>query len=213
MAIRVLLADDHALIRAGVRLLLEDECDIEIVGEAAGGREALAMARELGPDVVLMDIKMPDGDGIETTQAIRRLCPQAQVLVLTAYSDPELVQHAATAGAAGYVLKDISAANLVAAIRAVHNGSTMVDPGVVPGLLECFATAGTEGRRGPHGLTEREAAILREVVGGLGDKEVAAKLFLSVSTVKADLRAIYRRLKVRNRAQAAAFTISRRANR
>jgi len=212
MSIRVLITDDHALTRMGVRAILEDAPDIEIVGEAGSGEQALAMAQDLHPDVVLMDVKMPAGDGIEATRTIREQCPDIQVLILTGHGDPRFLQRAATAGAVGFVLKDISSADLASAIRAVHQGKATIGSDVARQLMDELAGAGTVGdaaRRRPFGLTDREVEVLAEVARGLGDKEIAAKLFLSESTVKSHLRAVYRRLGLRNRAQAAAFAIER----
>jgi len=212
VAIRVLLIDDQVLTRLGVRALLEDSREIEIVGEAASGREALTLARETNPDVVVMDVKMADGDGIEATRTIREHCPKTQVLILTGYGDPGVLRRAATAGAAGFVLKDISPTDLAVAITAVHEGKTALGSGIARQLMDHLADSGTltePTRRGPFGLTEREIEVLMEVAKGLSDKEIATKLYLSQSTVKSHLRAIYRRLKLRNRAHAAAFAIER----
>jgi len=212
MAIRVVIADDHALSRLGVRAILEDARDIEIVGEAGSGKEALAMAQDLHPDVVLMDVRMHPGDGIEATRKIRERCPETQVLILTGHSDPRFLQRAATAGAVGFVLKDISSADLASAIRSVHQGKTTIGSDVARQLMDQLAGAGTVGdpaRRRRYGLTDREVQVLAEVARGLGNKEIATKLFLSEPTVKSHLRAVYRRLGLRNRAQAAAFAIER----
>ncbi len=212
MAIRVLLVDDQILTRIGLRAIIEDARDIEIVGEAEDGREAVTRALELRPDVVLMDLKMPGGDGIEATRAIRQRHPETQILVLSVYGDRDLFRKAAAAGAAGYVLKDISPANLTNAIRSVHHGKAIINPGIARQLLEDMAGNGLAvdtARRRPHGLTDREIEVLIEVTRGLSDKEIGSKLFLSESTVKSHLRAIYRRLGLRNRAQAAAFVIEK----
>ncbi len=212
MSINVLLADDQMLARMGIRVLLEDAQDISIVGEAASGREAAALARELRPDVVLMDLKMGDGDGVEATQTIRQECPATRVLILSSYGDSNLLRRTATVGAAGYVLKDVSSVELIGAIRSVHQGKTTIAPDIARQLLDDLAnsTSGGESvRRGPHGLTQRDTEVLAEVARGLGDKEIAAKLFLSESTVKSHLRTVYRRLRLRNRAHAAAFAIER----
>lgn len=212
MAIRVLLVDDQILTRMGLREVLKDAQGIEIVGEAENGQEAVARTLELKPDVVLMDLKMPGGDGIEATRAIRQRCPKTQVLILSVYADQELFRSAAAAGAAGYILKDISPMNLASAIRAVQQGKAIINPELARRLLEDFAghDGATEtARRRPHGLTDREIEVLAEVTRGLSDKEIAAKLYLSESTVKSHLRAIYRRLRLRNRAQAAAFVMEK----
>jgi len=212
MSIRVLLVDDQVLARMGLRVLLEDADDIHIVGEAASGREAVELARTLKPDVVLMDIKMGDGDGVEATRVIRQEDPAVQVLILSSYGEPSLLRRTATVGAAGYVLKDISSPELIRSIRAVQQGKTTIAPDIARQLLQHLASnpvAGEPARRGPHALTQRELDVLIEVARGLGDKEIAAKLYLAESTVKSHLRAVYRRLRLRNRAHAAAFAIER----
>jgi DNA-binding NarL/FixJ family response regulator len=213
MRIRVLLADDHVLTRQGLRALFAREHDIEVVGEASTGREAVALAEKLQPDVVLMDVVMGEGDGIEATRTIRQRCPKTQVLVLTVHADQELFRRAIAAGAVGYVLKDISPENLVRAIRAVYSGKTMVSPRILRGLVEEMQRRAEEGGLGgirrAHGLTEREVEVLLAVAQGSSDKEIAAQLFVSQSTVKTHLRSIYRKLGVRNRAQAAAWAVEK----
>jgi len=206
VAIRVLIADDHPLLRYGLRDALGRFGDIEIIGEADTGRTAVAQARELRPEVVLMDLRMPDGDGIEATEEVRRCCPETQVLILTAYGELDLLRRAAAAGAAGFVLKDITTENLAAAIRAVYRGNTMINPGIARQLLEDIAHGGDTGRETAR-LTDREKEILVNVARGFSDKEMATRLFLAESTVKSHLRDIYRKLEVRNRVQAAAYAI------
>lgn len=213
MAIRVLLADDHVLTRQGLRALLAREPDIEVVAEASSGPEAVELAVRHQPDVVLMDVVMEGGDGIEATRAIRQRCPKTQVLILTVYADHDLFHRAVAAGAVGYVLKDISPQNLVNAVRAVQAGKTMVNPGILRKLVEEMQRRAEEqgviGIQRRHGLTEREIDVLLAVSQGLSDKEIAARLFLSESTVKTHLRSIYHKLGVRNRAQAAAWAVEK----
>ncbi len=213
MPIRVLLADDHLLTRQGLRVLLGREPDIEVVAEAGSGAEAVELAVRYQPDVVLMDVVMEEGDGIEATRLIRQRCPKTQVLILTVYADQDLFQRAVAAGAVGYVLKDISPQNLVNAVRAVYAGKTMVNPGIVRKLVEELQRRAEEqgivGIRRAHGLTEREVDVLLAVSQGLSDKEIAARLYLSESTVKTHLRSIYHKLGVRNRAQAAGWAVEK----
>ena len=209
--IRILVVDDQGLTRRGILSVLRPERDIEVLDEAADGQEALKKAVALQPDLVLMDIVMAGGDGITATRAIRQQCPRTQVLILTFSPDPELFRKAAEAGAVGYVLKDITAENLVKAIRAVHNGNGMLSPQIAKQMMEQFhssrhGSAAMAGRK-VHNLTEREVDVLTGLVAGLSDKEIAARLYLSEATVKTHLRTIYRRLKLRNRAQAAAFAV------
>jgi len=211
--IRVFLVDAHSLMRQGLKMILASEGDIEIVGEADSGRLAMTAVAALEPDVVLMDIVMPGGDGIEAIRTIKLRCPGVQILVLTVQSNQELFHEAAEAGAVGYVLKDISPANLSNAIRAVHGGATMINPVLARQMVEGFSRDG--GRLSPKGgrrvqrLTHREIEILIEVARGLSDKEIAVKLILSESRVKNCLRALYGRLTLRNRAHAAAFAVRR----
>ncbi len=212
MTIRVLIVDDQALTRQGLKGALHPESDIEIVGEAEDGRGALEKAVGLQPDVVLMDLMRPGEGGIEVTSAIKQRCPRTQILILTVSPDPYLFRRAAAAGAIGYVLKDISPMNLANGIRAVHNGTTMINPAVARRLVEdLFAGNGAAGisSRHQYGLTQREIDVLAGVTKGLSDKEIASMLFLSESTVKTHLRTIYHKLKLRNRAQAAAFMVDK----
>lgn len=212
MAIRVLIVDDHAFIRLGLKAVLQSESDIEIVGEAENGREALEKALALRPDVVLVDIMMPGGDGIEAARAIKQRRPNTQILILTVHADQELFRRAAMAGAAGYVLKDISPTNLVNTIRVIHGGKTMIYPASARHMVgECLNSNGvpsspTTGQK--YRLTERKIDVLLGVARGLSDKEIASKLLLSRSTVKTHLRTIYHKLKIRNRAEAAAFVVA-----
>jgi len=212
MSIRVLIVDDQALSRQGLRGALHPESDIEIVGEAEDGRSALEQALSLQPDVVLMDLMRPGGGGIEVTSAIKQKCPRTQIFILTVYPDPYLFRRAAAAGAVGYVLKDISPANLASGIRAVHNGKTMINPAIARRLVEDLFAGNGAAWSSPghqHGLTQREIDVLAGVAKGLSDKEIASRLFLSESTVKTHLRAVYHKLKLRNRAQAAAFMVDK----
>lgn len=211
MAIRVLLVDDQILTRMGLRMILQSEKDIEIIGEAGNGREAVEKVLTLNPEVVLMDLRMPECDGIEATQAIRQQSPGTHVLILSVYADLELFQKAAAAGAIGYVLKDITPANLANAIRALHDGKTMINPKIARQMVENLLNRDRASTNGAFSrlreLTERDVEVLAGVTQGLSDKEIASKLFVSESTVKTHLRGIYRKLRLRNRAQAATFAI------
>lgn len=210
--ISVLLVEDQSLVRSGLRALLDKEADIRIVGEATDGEEAIRMVRELQPDLVLMDIKLPKVDGIEATRQIKAGNGEIEVLVLSAYEDDESVFQAIQAGASGYVLKDITPANLVRAIRAVRSGMSTVHPGITRKLLErisLMSRARIPGAAPIHsdGLTAREVEILVGIANGASSRELAAKLFVSESTVKSHLRTIYRKINVRDRSQAVAYAI------
>jgi DNA-binding NarL/FixJ family response regulator len=210
--ISVLLVEDQCLVRSGLRALLDREADISIVGEATDGEEAIRMVGELHPDLVLMDIKLPKVDGIEATRQIKDGNGEVEVLILSAYEDDESVFQAIQAGASGYILKDITPANLVRAIRAVRSGMSTVHPGITRKLLERISlmsrtrTAGTAPMHS-DGLTDREVQILVEMAKGASNREAAAKLFVSESSVKSHLRTIYRKVGVRDRAQAGAYAI------
>jgi DNA-binding NarL/FixJ family response regulator len=210
--ISVLLVEDQCLVRSGLRALLDQEADIRVIGEAEDGEQAVKMATELQPDLVLMDIKLPKMDGIEATRQIKEGNGEVEVLVLSAYEDDESVFQAIQAGASGYVLKDITPSNLVRAIRAVRAGMSTVHPGITRKLLErisLMSRARTPGAAPIHsdGLTAREVEILVGVSKGLSSRELAAKLFVSESTVKSHLRTIYRKIGVRDRSQAVAYAI------
>ena len=211
MRIRVMLIDDQQMVTAGLRALLQPEPDIAVVGEARGVTEAVRKAAELKPDVILMDVQLADGSGIDATRQIRESCPETQVLMLTVYEDQETVLKAVQAGAIGYVLKDIPAENLIRAIHSVHSDRTMINPGIARRLVERLAATDREvllsSFRHGAGLTAREIEVLKGVAAGFSDKEVALKLFLSEPTVKSHLRSVYQKLKIHNRAQAAAYAV------
>lgn len=215
MTIRVLIADDDVFMRQGLRVMLQSEHDVSVVAEADNGRQAVERAVALGPDVVLIDLMMPAGDGIEATRAIAERCAGTRVLVLTEHADEALFLRAVQAGAAGYVLKDVAPADLAHAIRTVHEGRTMLSPCVARHMLSYLSATATRARENPdpagrpYGLTCRDIEILAGVARGLGDREIARRCYLSESTVKAHLRRIYQRLKLRNRAQAAAFAVEK----
>ena len=212
MNIRVLIVDDQILARLGLKAILESERDIEVVGEAGNGREALERAVALSPDLALMDIMMPGGDGIEAARAIKQRRPNTEILILTVHADLDLLRKAAMAGATGYLLKDTPPRNLVNAIRDIHGGKTMVYPAIARRIVGDYPNGKgmpaltAVGQR--YGLTERKMDILLGVALGLSDKEIASKLLLSKSTVKTHLRTIYHRLKIRNRTEAAAFVVA-----
>ena len=207
MSIRVLLVDDQALVRSGFRLILETREDIEVVGEAADGREAVDLARRLHPDVVLMDVRMPHVDGVEATRRLAAAGLPARVLILTTFDLDEYVYEAIRAGASGFLLKDVQPAQLVEAIRVVAAGEALLAPTVTRRLLDHFADAMPTARPKPlppdlARLTERELEILKLLAGGLSNAELADALFVSETTVKTHISSVLRKLGLRDRVQA-----------
>jgi DNA-binding NarL/FixJ family response regulator len=214
MTVQVLLADDQPLIRAGFRMILEEQPDITVIGEAADGGEAARLTRELHPDVVLMDMRMPGTDGIEATRRIVAESPGSRVLVLTTYDLDEYAFTALRYGASGFLLKDARPADLAEAIRAVANGDAVIAPGVTRRLLDNFAAHLPDLRGGGepspdvprlNELTAREREVLVHVAEGLSNSEIAAALFVTEATVKSHLGRILTKLGLRDRVQAVVF--------
>ena len=204
MTIRVLLADDQTLVRGGFRMILRAESDIDVVGEAADGAEAIALARELDPDVVLMDVRMPNVDGIEATRRIVDGSKEPpRVLVLTTFDLDEYVYEALRAGASGFLLKDAPEEQLVSGIRIVASGASLFAPAVTRRLIERFADAAPPAPPPALGeLTPRELEVLRLVARGLSNAEIAAELVLSEHTAKTHVAHILDKLDLRDRVQA-----------
>jgi DNA-binding NarL/FixJ family response regulator len=206
MSIRVLIADDQALVRSGFRLIIETRDDLEVVGEAEDGAEAVRLAGELEPDVILLDIRMPNLDGVEATRAIVASGSSARVLVLTTFDLDEYVYGAIRAGASGFLLKDVRPPDLIDAIRLVAGGNALLGPTVTQRLLARFAEPVDSGDGDAEGalasLTERERAILRLLAEGLSNAEIAAELVISETTVKTHVSNLLRKLRVRDRVQA-----------
>jgi len=204
VGIRVLIADDQALVRSGFRLIVETRPDLEVVGEAEDGEDAVRLARELEPDVILMDVRMPGVDGIEATRRIVAAGSAARILVLTTFDLDEYVYAAVRAGASGFLLKDVRPGDLVEAIRLVANGSALLGPGVTRRLLERFADEHVSGDAAAAvaRLTEREREILRLLASGLSNAELARQLVVSETTVKTHVSNVLRKLGVRDRVQA-----------
>jgi DNA-binding NarL/FixJ family response regulator len=204
MGTRVLIADDQELVRSGFRLVVETRDDLEVVGEAANGVEAVRLAGELEPDVILMDIRMPEVDGIEATRQIVASGSAARILVLTTFDLDEYVYAAIRAGASGFLLKDVRPTDLVDAIRLVASGNALLGPTVTERLLERFADGGGNGDAvaAVAALTTREREILRLLAGGLSNAELAELLVLGETTVKTHVSSVLRKLGVRDRVQA-----------
>jgi DNA-binding NarL/FixJ family response regulator len=201
-AVRVLIADDHPLFREGMRGRLDRVADIEVVGEAASGDEAVEMARKLELDVILMDIKMPGLNGIEATREILRANPRISVLVLTMFEDDDSVFAAMRAGAKGYLLKDSGGEGVVHAIRAVASGEAVFGPGVAERIIGFFSAPRSAPQRAFPELTEREEEILSLVAQGKSNQEIARQLFVSLKTVRNHVSNILLKLQVADRAQA-----------
>jgi DNA-binding NarL/FixJ family response regulator len=205
--IRVLLVDDEPLVRSGVRMILEGEDDIEIAGDAADGNEALELAAQLTPDLVLLDIRMPGLDGIETTRRLLTGPASApRVLILTTFDLDEYVYEAMKAGASGFILKNVPPAKLVEAVRTVATGDALLAPAITRRMIERFVQRppATSGRPPQlEELTERELDVLRLIARGLSNAEIATSLFLSQATVKSHVNRVLSKLNLRDRTQAA----------
>jgi DNA-binding NarL/FixJ family response regulator len=205
--IRVLIADDQRLLRAGFRVILESEPDIEVVGEAEDGVEAVALARELRPDVILIDIRMPRLDGLAATEQLMTLDDPPRVVVLTTFDQNEYVVRALRAGAYGFLLKDAPATRLVSAVRAAANGDALIEPSVTRRLVEQFAaiTVPAEPTGTPPALvalTDRELQVLRLIARGLSNAEIATEIVVADTTVKTHVARILAKLELRDRVQA-----------
>lgn len=209
MNVRVLLVDDQALFREGLHTLLSLYDEIEIVGEAVNGAEALQIATELKPDVVLMDLRMPVLDGVAATERLKTASPDSRVIILTTFDDDEYVFEGLRAGAIGYLLKDVSSEKLVEAIRAAAGGEGFLQPSIAAKVLAEFSRLVTQTKTAPaqdqlvEPLSERELEILRLVASGDSNKEIAARLYITEGTVKNHVTNILGKLGVRDRTQAA----------
>ncbi len=208
--IRLLLCDDHAMFRQGVRSILETEDGLRISGEAATGREAVRHALEIKPDVVLMDIQMPELDGVAATKEILSEWPEANVIILTMYRQDRYVFEAIKAGARGYLLKDSGADELIAAIRKVAEGETLLNPELAATVLDEFDKVSELPEHPEHkisGLTEREEDILRLLAQGKSNQDIAFELNVSEKTVRNRLSEIFSKLRLNNRTEAALYAL------
>jgi DNA-binding NarL/FixJ family response regulator len=204
--IRVLLCDDQALVRSGFRMILDAREDLGVVGEAEDGLQAIALARKLDPDVILMDVRMPELDGVEATRRLVAGGSRARILILTTFDLDEYVYEAIRAGASGFLLKDVQPSQLVDAIRVVAAGEALLAPTVTRRLLDRFADTlqADDGTPPPSldSLTEREREVLKLLASGLSNAELAERLFLSETTVKSHISSVLRKLDLRDRVQA-----------
>ena len=204
--IRVMLVDDHTMVRRGLATFLKVFDDLELAGEAASGDAAIQLCARILPDVVLMDMLMPDMDGATATRVIRQQFPKVQVIALTSFKDEGLVQNALQAGAIGYLLKDVSADELAQAIRAAHAGRATLAPEAAQALVH----AATQPPAPGHDLTERERAVLALMVEGLNNTEIAERLVVSPSTIKSHVSNILSKLGVASRTEAVALAVRHR---
>jgi len=209
MGIKVLIVDDHALLREGLAKILSLDEDLEIIGEAGRGEEAVNLARRLNPDVVLMDINMPGLNGIEATKLIKAELPRIGIIALTIHDDEEYIFELVRAGVSGYVLKDIQPERLIAAIKDVAQGKSVIHPDITAKLLGEFNRLSKRKARPTSfdDLTERELDVLELIAKGMANRDIAQRLFISEKTVKNHITNIFRKLNVDDRTQAALYAI------
>jgi two-component system, NarL family, response regulator LiaR len=205
MSIRVVLADDHAVVRKGICELLSDEEDIAVVGQARNGHEAIDLASALRPDIVVMDIHMPELSGVEATRQLRALLPDIRILVLTSYADDPYIYGLLDAGATGYILKTAEGHEILRAVRATAAGQSVLDPAITPRLIARAVQPSTAGTT----LTERELAVLQQAARGLTNKQIGADLEISDRTVQNHLANIYAKLGVASRTEAVTAALQR----
>lgn len=203
--VRVLIADDQRVIREGLATIVGAFADTEIVGLASDGGEAVRLAQESRPDVVLMDLRMPGTDGVEATRTIRQSLPDTQVVVLTTYADDDSVMEALSAGATGYLTKEASKDDIRRALEAAAAGQAVLDPGVQATLLRAATKRPSRPADLPDGLTEREAEVLGLIAEGLSNSEIAGRIYVAETTVKTHVNRIFAKTGSRDRAQAAAY--------
>lgn len=207
MGIRLLIADDHHVVRRGLVFFLKTQKDITIIGEAGNGKEAVELAKSLKPDIILMDLAMPEMDGIEATRIIKRDEPNIQILILTSFSDKDHVIPALEAGASGYQLKDIQPDELVRCIKSIMNGENQLHPKATSSLLANLSKKESLLKNRLEELTKREKDVLIEISQGKSNKEIAASLFITEKTVKTHVSNILSKLELSDRTQAALYAV------
>lgn len=209
--IKILLAEDHAVVRESIRESLSREPQFKVVGEASDGQEAVDLASKLQPDVILMDISMPGLNGIEATRQIKAVHPSVAVLILTAYDDEQYVFSVLSAGAAGYLLKDVGVLDLIEAIKTVYNGDSVLHPTIAKKVLQKFRSNKEDVAREKASdvLSDRESMVLKLAAKGLSNNAIASELHLSVSTIESHLRAIFNKLGVGSRTEAVIESMKR----
>jgi len=209
--IKVMLAEDHVVVREGTRELIQHEDDMEVVGEAGDGEEAVALAPHVKPDVIIMDVNMPKLNGIEATKQIKMKMPSVAILVLTAYDNDQYVSALLEAGAAGYLLKNIKGRELIDAVRAVNSGESVLHPKIARKVLNRFANYNVkpEGEPVADILSERELEVLKLAAKGLSNRDIAEQLFLSIRTVQAHLGNIFNKLDVGSRTEAILYGLKK----
>ena len=210
-AIKVLIVDDHALFRRGLQMVLENEKDIDVVGEGGDGQEAIELAEKEAPDVVLMDVRMPKHSGIEATRQIKDILPSTKILMLTISDEEGDLYEAIKAGASGYLLKEISIEEVADAVRSVHQGQSLISPSMASKLLTEFAAMVKRADErtqvpGPR-LTERELEVLKLVAKGLNNRDIGSELFISENTVKNHVRNILEKLHLHSRMEAVVYAV------
>jgi two-component system response regulator DevR len=209
-AIRIVIADDHEVVRIGLSALLDRQPGFRVVAEASSGEEAVRLARQHRPDVVVMDIRMPDGSGIDACRVLTRELPDSPVIMLTSYADPDALFDAITAGASGYVLKRVGSSELVDAIRTVAGGGSLLDPAVTAQVLDRVRSASRAAEAGAFAdLTEQERRVLAHVAQGLSNREIADAMRLAEKTVRNYVSNVLAKLELSSRSQAAAYAIRR----
>jgi DNA-binding NarL/FixJ family response regulator len=207
MGIRILIADDHHVVRRGLAFFLKTQKDIEIIGEAGNGKEAVELARTLKPDLILMDLVMPEMDGIQATKMIKTEMPEIKIMMLTSFSDQDHVIPALEAGASGYQLKDIEPDALIKCIRKIMSGENQLHPKATSHLLANLSNKESNEKNSLEQLTKRELDVLKEIARGKSNKEIASTLFITEKTVKTHVSNLLAKLELADRTQAALFAV------